>query len=87
MLSEMTAGNAFSLDVLLNKHRVEIKVFRKMLPTLCLMLLEILVEKSNENEFTVRVYDSWSSYWNKATKLSNLTELGYKNLRANHKKY
>ena len=29
MLSEMTAGNAFSLDVLLNKHKVEIKSFPK----------------------------------------------------------
>jgi TRAP-type mannitol/chloroaromatic compound transport system substrate-binding protein len=47
---------------------------------------EILIEKSKENEFTKRVYDSWSSYWTKATKLSNLTELGYMNLRSNYKK-
>ena len=87
MLSEMTAGNAFSLDVLLNKHKVEIKSFPKdVTDAMFNAASEILVEKSKENEFTKRVYDSWSSYWNKATKLSNLTELGYMNLRANYKK-
>ena len=87
MLSEMTAGKAFSLDVLLNKHKVEIKSFPKdVTDAMFNAASEILVEKSKENEFTKRVYDSWSSYWNKATKLSNLTELGYMNLRANYKK-
>jgi TRAP-type mannitol/chloroaromatic compound transport system substrate-binding protein len=47
---------------------------------------EILIEKSKENEFTKRVYESWSSYWTKATKLSSLTELGYMNLRSNYNK-
>lgn len=87
MLSEMTAGNAFSLDVLLNKHKVKIKSFPKdVTDAMFKAASEILLEKSKENEFTKRVYDSWSSYWSKATKLSNLTELGYMNLRANYKK-
>ena len=71
---------------LLNKHKVKIKSFPKDVTNAMFKAAsEILIEKSKENEFTKKVYDSWSSYWTKATKLSNLTELGYMNLRSNYK--
>ena len=85
MLSEMTYGNAFSLDVLLNKHKVILKSFpQDVTDAMFDAALEILNEKSKEDDFTNKVYKSWSNYRSKVTKLASLTEMGYMNLRSNY---
>ena len=83
MLSEMTAGNAFSLDVLLKKHKVILKNFPDdVTDAMFSAALDIVKEKADEDPFTKKVYNNWSKYRKKVTKLAPLTELGYMNLRA-----
>ena len=84
MLSEMTAGNAFALDVLLNKHKVKLRNFPiDVTDAMFSAALDIVKEKAEEDTFTNKVYKNWSDYRSKVTKLSPLTELGYMKLRKN----
>jgi len=83
MLAEMTAGNAFSLDVLINKHKVILKSFPiDVTDAMFSAALDIVKEKAEEDPFTKKVYNNWSEYRKKITKLAPLTELGYMNLRS-----
>ena len=82
MLSEMTAGNAFALDVLLNKHKVQLRSFPEdVTNAMFTAALDIVKEKAEEDPFTNKVYKNWTEYRSKVTKLSPLTELGYMSLR------
>jgi TRAP-type mannitol/chloroaromatic compound transport system substrate-binding protein len=82
MLSEMTAGNAFALDVLLNKHKVKLRNFPEdVTNAMFTAALDIVKEKAEEDPFTNKVYKNWTEYRSKVTKLSPLTELGYMSLR------
>ena len=83
MLSEMTAGNAIALEVLLSKHGVILKNFPEdVIAAMFKAGKDIIKEKSQEDKFTLKVYNQWINYRAKIINLAPLTELGYMKLRS-----
>ena len=82
MLSEMTAGNAMALQVLLNKHKVKVRTFPDdVMEAMFKAAKEMMEEMKNKDEFTKKVYNNWSVFRKKIIQLSPMTELGYMSLR------
>ncbi len=82
MLCEMTYGNAEALGVLLNKYNVELRKFPDEVYAAMLKAgADVARETSEKDSFTRKVYDSWSTFREKAITLAPLTELGYMGLR------
>ena len=85
MLSEMTAGNAISLETLLNKYGVILKSFPDdVIRAMFKAGKDILEEKSSEDDLTLKIFKEWKSYRSKVINLASLTEQGYMNLRSKH---
>ncbi len=85
MLSEMTAGNARALEVLLNKYDVELKSFPEdVIKEMFTAGKDILEQKSTEDDLTNKIYTEWKKYRSQVVKLAPLTELGYLNLRSKY---
>ncbi len=82
MLSEMTAGNAMALQVLLNKHKVKVRTLPDdVMEAMFKAAKEMMEEMKNKDEFTKKVYNNWSVFRKKIIQLSPMTELGYMSLR------
>ena len=86
MLSEMTAGNAEALQVLVNKHNVKLRSFPDdVMEAMFKAAKEMMEEMKNKDEFTKKVYKNWSIFRKKIIQLSPMTELGYMSLREKFK--
>jgi TRAP-type mannitol/chloroaromatic compound transport system substrate-binding protein len=83
MLAEMTVGNAEALEVLVERHGVEIRRFPpEVMRAMVAAANEVVAESAGKDEITRRVYDSWSRFRGKVIALAPLTELGYMSIRA-----
>ena len=86
MLSEMTAGNAEALQVLVNKHNVKLRSFPDdVMEAMFKAAKEMMEEMKNKDDFTKKVYKNWSIFRKKIIQLSPMTELGYMSLREKFK--
>jgi TRAP-type mannitol/chloroaromatic compound transport system substrate-binding protein len=78
MLAEMTTGNAESLDVLLNRHGVQLKKFPpEVMKAMLDSAAEVRAEAAKTDEISQRIFENWSTFRKKVMTLAPLTELGY----------
>ena len=83
MLAEMTMGNAEALEVLVERHGVELRRFPpEVMRAMVEAANEVVAESAAKGAMTRRVYDSWSRFRTKVVALAPLTELGYMSIRA-----
>ena len=67
---------------MLNKYNVELRKFPDEVYAAMLKAgADVARETSEKDSFTRKVYDSWSTFREKAITLAPLTELGYMGLR------
>ena len=84
MLAEYTARNNDALQTLINKHHVQIKRFPDdVLSKLKTISDDVVKELANKDEFSKKVYESYSSYRQKVMAWHEYSERAYLNVRAN----
>jgi TRAP-type mannitol/chloroaromatic compound transport system substrate-binding protein len=83
MLAEYTTRNNDALDTLVNKHKVEIRRFpEEVLTELRSLSDQVVKELAAKDAFAQEVYESFSSYRDKAVNWSEYSERAYLNTRA-----
>jgi TRAP-type mannitol/chloroaromatic compound transport system substrate-binding protein len=81
--SEFNAKNSDSLDVLVNKHKVQLRKFSDpMIKRIGEISFQVVEEIGNSDPFTKRVYESYINFRKKAMGWSLLAEQGYMNARS-----
>lgn len=86
MKSEVDYGNAQALEVLIKRFNVELRYFPdEVAQGLFKVSEEVVSEVSEEDEFSGRVYNSWSSYRKKALTLAPYSTHGYMAARDRHR--
>jgi TRAP-type mannitol/chloroaromatic compound transport system substrate-binding protein len=82
-LAEFNYKNSDSLDVLLNKHNVQLRKFSDdMLKKIGEAAVDVVAEVGNKDAFTKRVYASFVAQRKRAIGWSALGEQGYMNARS-----
>jgi TRAP-type mannitol/chloroaromatic compound transport system substrate-binding protein len=80
--SEFNAKNSDALDVLVNKHKVQLRRYSDdMLKQIGQVAAKVVEEVGNSDPFTKKVYESYISFRRKAMGWSALAEQGYMNAR------
>ena len=78
LLSEYTARNPAALDTLLNKHKVDMRVYPKdVLKQLRKLSEEVVSELANKDAFTKKTYASYSKFYNQAKRWSDISQLAF----------
>jgi TRAP-type mannitol/chloroaromatic compound transport system substrate-binding protein len=78
LLSEYTARNPAALDDLLNKHKVDMRVYPDdVLQQLRKISEEVVAELAGKDAFSKRVYDSYFKFYQQAKRWSDISELAY----------
>lgn len=81
--SEFNAKNSDALEVLVNKHKVQLRRYSDdMLKQIGQVAAKVVEEVGNSDPFTKKVYDSYINFRRKAMGWSALAEQGYMNARA-----
>jgi TRAP-type mannitol/chloroaromatic compound transport system substrate-binding protein len=81
--SEFNAKNSDALDVLVNKHKVQLRKFSDpMIKRIGEIAFQVVEEIGNSDPFTKRVYESYINFRRKAIGWSALAEQGYMNARS-----
>jgi TRAP-type mannitol/chloroaromatic compound transport system substrate-binding protein len=81
--SEFSAMNADSLKVLLEEHGVQLRTFSdELFAEIKRVSGEVVAEIGETDEITKRVYDSYTTFQEKAIGWAKLSEQGYLNARA-----
>ena len=84
--SEFNAKNSDALEVLVNKHKVQLRRYSDdMLKRIGEISAKVVEEVGNSDPFTKKVYDSYLSFRKKAMGWSLLAEQGYMNARSQTK--
>ena len=82
MLAEYTARNNDALQTLLNEHQVELREFPKeVMTTMKVLSNEVLAEIAAKDELSKRVYESFSTFRDKAKAWHKISEQAYLNAR------
>jgi TRAP-type mannitol/chloroaromatic compound transport system substrate-binding protein len=82
-LAEFNYKSGDALDVLLNKHNVQLRKFSDdMLKNIGKAAVDVVAEIGNKDAFTKRVYESFVAARKKAIGWSALGEQGYMNARS-----
>jgi TRAP-type mannitol/chloroaromatic compound transport system substrate-binding protein len=80
--SEFNAKNSDALEVLVNKHKVQLRRYSDdMLKQIGQVAAKVVEEVGNSDPFTKKVYESYISFRKKAMGWSALAEQGYMNAR------
>jgi len=83
LLSEYTARNPAALDTLLEKHKVDMRVYPDdVLQQLRKISEEVVAELAAKDAFTKKVYASYSKFYQQARRWSDISELAYLKARA-----
>jgi TRAP-type mannitol/chloroaromatic compound transport system substrate-binding protein len=78
LLSEYTARNPAALDTLLNKHKVDMRVYPEdVLKQLRKVSEEVVAELANKDTFTKKTYASYSKFYNQAKRWSDISQLAF----------
>ncbi len=81
--SEFNAKNSDSLDVLVNKHKVQLRKFSDpMMKRIGEIAFQVVEEIGNSDPLTKKVYASYINFRKKAIGWSALAEQGYMNARS-----
>jgi len=83
LLSEYTARNPQALEDLVTKHKVDLRVYpTDVLKELRRVSEEVVQEIANKDDFTKKVYASYSKFREQAKRWSDISELAYLKARA-----
>ncbi len=83
LLSEYTARNPAALETLVGKHQVDLRRYPDdVLQALRKVSREVVEELANKDDFSKKVYASYSKFYREALKWSDLSERAYLNARA-----
>jgi TRAP-type mannitol/chloroaromatic compound transport system substrate-binding protein len=83
LLSEYTARNPAALDDLLNKHKVDMRIYPDdVLQQLRKISEEVVAELAGKDDFSKRVYDSYFKFYQQARRWSDISELAYLKARS-----
>ncbi len=86
--AEFYWGNSTSLEVLLTKHKVELRKFSdELLSAIGKVSGEVVAEVGHKDAFTTKVYDSFISFRKQAIAWTRIGEQGFMNARALPFKY
>ena len=86
MLAEYVSRNNDALQTLINEHHVQVRRFPDdVLEKLRELSDQVVKELANKDAFAKEVYDSFSSYRDKAENWSNYSERAYLDVRAKNK--
>ena len=78
LLSEYTARNPIALETLLEKHKVDMRVYPDdVLKQLRKLSKEVVAELADKDAFAKKVYDSYSKFYKRAKRWSDISELAY----------
>jgi TRAP-type mannitol/chloroaromatic compound transport system substrate-binding protein len=78
LLSEYTARNPAALDTLLNKHKVDMRIYPEdVLKQLRKISEEVVSELANKDAFTKKTYASYSKFYNQAKRWSDISQLAF----------
>ncbi len=83
MISEYTARNNQALDTLINKHKVQVLPLpEEVLKKLKQISDEVVIELSNKDALSKKIYDSVSQFRTQVTKWGTISELAFLNARS-----
>jgi len=83
LISEYTARNPVALETLLDKHKVDMRVYPDdVLKDLRRFSEEVVAELAEKDDFTRKVYASYSKFYQQAKRWSDISERAYLNARA-----
>lgn len=83
MISEYTARNNQALDTLINKHKVQVLPLpEEVLKKLKQISDEVVIELSNKDVLSKKIYDSVSQFRAQVTKWGAISELAFLNARS-----
>jgi len=83
LLSEYTARNPQALEDLVNKHKVDLRGYPDdVLKALRRVSEEVVQEIANKDDFSKKVYASYSKFRDQAKRWSDLSEMAYLKARA-----
>jgi len=78
LLAENTARNPAALKTLLNQHKVDMRAYpNDVLEQLRTLSAQAVAELAKKDEFSQRVYDSYSRFREDAMAWSRISELAY----------
>lgn len=78
LLCEYTARNPVALDTLLNKHKVDMRIYpQDVLQQLRKLSEEVVADLANRDAFTKKTYASYSQFYNQARRWSNISQLAF----------
>ncbi len=82
LLAEYTARNPAALDTLLNKHKVDLRAYpADVLAALRKISHEVVEELANKDDFSKKVYASYSGFYQNVQRWTDLSERAYLNAR------
>jgi len=83
MASEYYANNIRSFDTLLEKHKVDVKVYPdEVLKAFFSVSEEVVAETAKEGDINKRIYESYSMFRKHSMAMTNVAELGFLRGRA-----
>ncbi len=78
LLCEYTARNPIALDTLLNKHKVDMRVYpQDVLQQLRKLSEEVVAELANRDAFAKKAYASYSRFYDQARRWSDISQLAF----------
>ncbi len=78
LLSEYTARNPAALDTLLNRHKVDMRIYpADVLKQLRKISEEVVADLANKDAFTKKTYASYSKFYNQAKRWSDISQLAF----------
>ncbi|HEC15029.1 MAG TPA: TRAP transporter substrate-binding protein [Sedimenticola sp.] len=78
LLAEYTARNPIALETLLEKHKVDMRIYPDdVLKQLRKLSGEVVAELADKDAFAKKVYDSYSKFYRRAKRWSDISELAY----------
>ncbi len=78
LLCEYTARNPVALDTLLNKHKVDMRIYpQDVLQQLRKLSEEVVADLGSRDAFTKKTYASYSQFYNQARRWSDISQLAF----------